>query len=160
MKKILPSVFVATLLFFCAFQGKSQEVVSSAGNHHESETMSISWTLGEIATETFTAGDVILTQGFHQPTITVVSVEELAEFDLTVTAFPNPATDILNVRIENHDYQSVSFALYDMSGRKFVSGDFSGDEEQISFSSLKPGVYFLRIIVEGKEARAFKILKQ
>lgn len=160
MKKTLPLAFVASLFFLFAFQGKGQEVVSSAGNHHESETMSVSWTLGETVIETFTAGDMNLTQGFHQPTLTLVSVEELADFDLTVTAFPNPATDILNVRFENHDYQKVSFALYDMSGREFTSGDIAGDEEQISFASLNPGVYFLKIMVDGKEARAFKILKQ
>ncbi|TVQ17814.1 MAG: T9SS C-terminal target domain-containing protein [Bacteroidetes bacterium] len=160
MRKSLQSASFAVIFFFMAFQAVSQEVVSSAGNYHESETMSISWTLGETVTETFTAGELILTQGFQQPTLIVVSVDELADFDLTVTAFPNPTADILTVKLENHNYDKVSYTLYDMSGRLFTSGDFSGSEERISFTSLKSGVYFLTIMVEGKEARTLKILKQ
>jgi hypothetical protein len=42
-------------------------VISSSGDYFEGSNASISWTLGEIATETFTNGSVVLTQGFQQP---------------------------------------------------------------------------------------------
>ncbi|MEZ5082109.1 MAG: hypothetical protein R2750_01450 [Bacteroidales bacterium] len=61
------------LSFFAIFpvliyaQSVSPEVISSAGDYYEGTNVSLSWTLGEIATETYTNGNVILTQGFQQP---------------------------------------------------------------------------------------------
>jgi hypothetical protein len=48
-------------------QTLSPEVISSAGGYFENTDASLSWTLGETVTETFTGTNVILTQGFQQP---------------------------------------------------------------------------------------------
>lgn len=45
----------------------AQQVVASAGGYFEGNNVTLSWTLGEPVTETFTGSDVILTQGFQQP---------------------------------------------------------------------------------------------
>lgn len=58
--------------FFLYAQSVSPEVVSSAGDYYEGANVSISWTLGEIATETYSSGDIILTQGFQQPISVVI----------------------------------------------------------------------------------------
>lgn len=138
----------------------AQEAVVSAGNYHENENKSISWTLGEVAIETFVAGDLILTQGFHQPTITVVSVEDFPGFDLKVQVYPNPATELLNVYLEYGNYENVTFGLYDMSGRLMVSDKMKNEMQQISFSAYPSGIYFLRMTIDGREAKSFKIVKQ
>lgn len=74
------------VLFFIPFiisaQSVSPEVISSSGDYYQGVNASLSWTLGEIATETFTAGDVILTQGFQQ-SITIA----IAGIDLDVLVF-------------------------------------------------------------------------
>ena len=49
-------------------QYTSPEVIATAGDFFSNATVSISWTLGEITTETFTGSNVALTQGFQQPT--------------------------------------------------------------------------------------------
>ena len=63
--------FILAVLFFtvCSFSQIALEpsVIASGGTYSETETMSISWTLGELATTTLTEGDMILTQGFQQP---------------------------------------------------------------------------------------------
>ncbi len=64
--KILTIVFFATTLL-CQPQTIDSQVVSSSGDYFEGPNSSISWTLGEIATETLTDGNFILTQGFQQP---------------------------------------------------------------------------------------------
>lgn len=48
-------------------QSIERDVVASSGDYFDNGSVSLSWTLGEIATETYTAGNVILTQGFQQP---------------------------------------------------------------------------------------------
>ncbi len=67
MKKALISlIFSGIFMLFC-LQVFSQEVIATAGGYYEGENFSVSWTLGEPVTETFTGADVILTQGFQQP---------------------------------------------------------------------------------------------
>ena len=59
-------IFVIFPAFIFA-QSVSPEVVASAGDYYENANVSLSWTLGEIATETYSTGNIILTQGFQQP---------------------------------------------------------------------------------------------
>jgi hypothetical protein len=63
---ILSIAFFATTIL-CHAQSIDRQVVSSSRDYFEGPNSSISWTLGEIATETLTDGNFILTQGFHQP---------------------------------------------------------------------------------------------
>jgi len=67
MKKVIISLVTLLIPFIITAQSVSPEVISSSGDYYEGVNGSISWTLGEIATETYTAGNVILTQGFQQP---------------------------------------------------------------------------------------------
>ena len=66
MKNTLSFLFIITFTFL-SFQVKAQQVIASAGGYYEGDNISISWTLGEPVTETFSGGGVILTQGFQQP---------------------------------------------------------------------------------------------
>lgn len=45
----------------------AQQVVTTSGNFDESDSFSLSWTVGEPITETFSTGEFFLTQGFQQP---------------------------------------------------------------------------------------------
>jgi hypothetical protein len=62
MKK---SILFLIVFAFAALssQAKAQQVIASAGGYYEGENISLSWTLGEPVTETFSAGGVILTPG-------------------------------------------------------------------------------------------------
>jgi len=75
MKNI--NLFLALLLpAFLIAQSVSPEVISSAGDYYEGANASLSWTLGEIATETYDNGTNILTQGFQQPiTVALVGID-------------------------------------------------------------------------------------
>ena len=80
MKKIFHLILISIIPGLLTGQSISPSVIASAGNYHEGTTASLSWTLGEIATETYTAGNVILTQGFQQPisiSITGINVDVL-----------------------------------------------------------------------------------
>lgn len=62
------------LAFNCLIaQTTSPQVVTSSGGYYEGTSASISWTMGELATETYTTDGITLTQGFQQPIIVSVS---------------------------------------------------------------------------------------
>ena len=67
MKKISTLLVGLVISLTITAQSVSPEVVASAGDYFEGINASLSWTLGEIATETYSNGGIILTQGFQQP---------------------------------------------------------------------------------------------
>lgn len=93
------SVFALSLLLFSAVvnaQSLDQQVIGSSGRQYVTASARVAFTIGEPLTATLTGQDGIITQGFHQGTITVTSVrEELAAAALSV--HPNPAVDVLTV---------------------------------------------------------------
>jgi hypothetical protein len=66
MKKLLISIFTIVSVNLFA-QSISPTVISTAGGYSTGTTASLSWTLGEVATETLSNGSYTLTQGFQQP---------------------------------------------------------------------------------------------
>lgn len=60
-----------------------------------------------------------------------------------VAVYPNPATDVLNIR--NFDANTISFDLITSTGQLVNSGTLAGSDNQISLSDLATGMYILMI---------------
>lgn len=155
---IAGAVFIS--IYIMGSTSQAQEVVATSGGDHQAGGYSLSWTLGEIATESFSAGSFILTQGFHQPTLTVVSVPELADPGFSIRAYPNPADDFLNLHIDHEEPASFRYVLGDMRGRPIISDRMHGHESQLQLSTLPPGIYLLSVIHENKAVQTFQIIKR
>ena len=65
MKKIVFLILLAPILTFA--QEMDQYVIASQGDFSETPEMSLSWTFGEILTETAFIEQGAFTQGFQQP---------------------------------------------------------------------------------------------
>lgn len=78
MKKIILIIIGGLLTVGVIAQSTSPEVIASSGDYYESANASLSWTMGELATETYSSGVNTLTQGFQQPKgVTVKGVDIL-----------------------------------------------------------------------------------
>jgi len=66
MKKLILIFVIFSASTVCLAQSIERDVVASSGDHYENQNISLSWTLGEIATETYSNGNIVLTQGFQQ----------------------------------------------------------------------------------------------
>lgn len=81
MKRIIfYSIFIVLLSKASSAQSLLQEVIGSAGSVNIVENVHISWTLGEVMIETFKKNNFYLTQGFHQPLIKTIALDEEYEF--------------------------------------------------------------------------------
>lgn len=158
MRKVFATGVV--LCFLLAGPLSAQEVVAPAGGYYESANMSVSWTLGELAIETFQEGDYILTQGFHQTELLVVSVDELPANDLEIIAHPNPVSHRLNIKVENEVSSRVTYQLYDISGRLLAADQLQGQSDALSFENHEDGIYFLKVSVDNQVVKTFKVVKQ
>ncbi len=116
------------------------------------------FTLGEIAIETLKSEQYMLTQGFHQPSLGVISLLESPQTKISI--FPNPVTDILNLEFSSSQNEFIEIRIIDLSG-KIIFYDFTFPERnfyKINTTFLKLGTYILEVITE-KEKDLFKIQK-
>lgn len=157
MKKEILAIFVGGLLLVNV---SAQEAVVPGGGYHQGNGVSISWTLGELAIETFVAGNKILTQGFQQPDVILVSVVNPGEKSPNIIAYPNPASDYLYIGIMSDFTENLSLHIYDSTGRLLVRDKIDSPLWEIPFHAYEPGLYVVRIYLDTQPVKDFKIMKK
>lgn len=157
------------LILICFFGGSSfgqsisSYVVASAGESVEADGVSISWTLGDIAIETFATSDIILTQGFQQGYFEVTSVGEPLSDNFELKIFPNPATEYVMVELQSDEIKNALIQIYDMNGRLVYNEKITVLEgsSKIELTNLNSSQYILKLsAVTGEVLQTFKLIKR
>ena len=122
---------------------------------------SVSYSVGQVVYTTHTGTSGSVAEGVQQPyEISVVTgLEEAQSINLSVTAYPNPTTDYLTLRIDEFEISNLSFQLYDMNGKLLQNEKISGNQTSIVMSNLVPATYFVKVTEGNKEVKTFKIIK-
>ena len=122
---------------------------------------SVSYSVGQVVYTTHTGTSGSVAEGVQQPyEISVVTgLEEAQSINLSVTAYPNPTTDYLTLRIDEFEISNLSFQLYDMNGKLLQNEKITGNQTSIVMSNLVVATYFVKIIQGNKEIKTFKIIK-
>ena len=156
MRKRFFFVLATVFLTVCSYAQITLEpsVLATAGNYAETETMSISWTLGELATTTLAGGDMILTQGFQQPFDFGTGINS-EEVNWGIIAYPNPVSDVLFVKFDIDRTKEFLIEIQDVTGRVLSLEQkkeiFPGDVIQLNTSNFTYGVYFLKVFTPDRE---------
>lgn len=162
MKRILFVVFFLTGPIQSFAQFSKHDVIATSGEFFSNSSHSISWTLGECTTETFTATENTLTQGFQQSVYLITSIDDLTIEGITVKAYPNPVSDLINISVKTEDgiQKQVLVRLYDSQGKNLLSDKFSTDLIQLDMSQYSGGFYLLKLANQDNQIiQNFKIQK-
>ena len=148
----------------------AQETIPAAGANVSGSGGSVSFSVGQVVYTSLTGTSGSVDQGVQQPVeISVVnSLEEIEEnigIDLLVSAYPNPATDYLILKVDNlesyssqTDPSAFSFRLFDIQGTLLYSEILTNIETSISVEDLLPATYFLQVTRGIKEVKTFQII--
>ena len=105
-----------------------------------------------------TTGTPVVTTSLAVPgTTTLISV---FTDDQKIRFFPNPAGDILNIELVNHECKTVDIEILSVEGKLFKKYQFTtlGNRYQINVAQLKQGIYLCRIH-NGKSVDTAKFSK-
>jgi hypothetical protein len=156
-------IISAVLFFGLGLTGlRAQEaLLASGGNVVVSGQGTVSYSVGQVVytTSTETTGSVSLGVQQAYEISDVTGIEETSNGHILVTAYPNPATDYLLLKVDNSDISNTSYQLFNMSGKLVECRQLSNNEASIDFSNLDSGIYYLKVIENIKELRTFKIIK-
>lgn len=101
----------------------------------------------------FTHGRGVWMAGFLDE---ISSIYRKSRPDVLISIYPNPVNNILHINMSKVIFNS-RYRIFDKSGKLHLSGKFIGKEHNISVSSLRKGMYFIRFY-NGKDlesAQAF-----
>ncbi len=149
--------FSLLVLLLSAVQFQAQSLIGAAGTEHVGNSAQLSWSLGEIATQTLD-GAVTLTQGFQQVDEISTDVPELSPLS-GMNLYPNPCTSQLFLAIDEPGEFEVE--IYDMNGRVVLhqQAGFSSLNE-LNVMGLTNGHYVLRIReTHGAQSQTFQFIK-
>ncbi len=158
MKRLFLTVGLGIALLSANAQTASPELVSSSGDSFNNTSYQLDWSVGECITATHTAEDYVITQGFHQNSYVVTSVEDLRT-DISMFVYPNPTTDFVSLKVESSKVEGMQYTITDFSGRVLQTANFAGDIEQISFLNYAVGTYFISVTENNQLIKSFKIIK-
>ncbi len=72
---------------------------------------------------------------------------------------PNPATNHLNLKVENYETDNLSYQLYNIKGTLLENRKIEDVETDIIVRNFNAGTYFLKVIDKQREIKTFKIIK-
>ncbi len=130
----------------------AQTLISPGGATVANASMSVSYSIGEIAITTLSDFEDAYTQGFQQPTFTKPVDECMPGAINVLVLFPNPVKDVINLQGQFNCFIQYSILR---AGQAVKSGTFDGSP--IDVSGLTPGIYFLHLI--GKQTQFSRIIK-
>ena len=152
---------VALFLFGLIVTGiNAQETITASGGEATGDG-SASYTVGQVFYQTHTGDDGSVAEGVQQPyeISVVVSIEEAAGINLSLSAYPNPTKDFLTLEINDYDSEKLSYKIYDINGKLIDNRIITDNQISIDMSNLVSAVYFLSVIDNNKEIKNFKIIK-
>ncbi|MBN2729529.1 MAG: T9SS type A sorting domain-containing protein [Bacteroidales bacterium] len=141
---------------------QAQTSINATGGNTSGSGGSASYSVGQLVYQTHTGTNGSVAEGVQQPyEISVVTgLEEAKGINLSISAYPNPTTDFLELKVESEKLEDFSYQLYDMSGKLLQSAKITGPQTIIVMSNFVPATYFLKVIEGEKEVKTFKIIKK
>ena len=158
MKKLL--IILTIMLLFVGLH--AQESTTASGGEASGNGGTISYSVGQVVYGTHSGTTGSVSEGIQQPyEISVIIGLEETGINLNISAFPNPTTDYLILKIADDAHQESRFTitLYDLNGRVIEQQVVVSNETAIDMASLNAATYILKVNNENQEVKTFKIIK-
>ena len=137
----------------------AQEAILTSGGNATGNEGSVSYSVGQIVYSRYEGSTGSLTQGVQQYDISIVTGVENKKINLEISAFPNPTKNNLILIINDIDFSNLTFQLFDISGKFLQKKRIADNQTMVDLSGYSSGIYFVRVLKENMELKAFKIIK-
>ncbi len=150
------------VILFCASMIFAQEGIHTSGGEATGTGGNVSYSVGQLFVGSPTGTGGIVTEGVQQPyeIFIVTEIENPYAVDLSLSAYPNPAIDNLNLQVESIQNSDLSYLLTDLNGRVLSMSNITETITQIDMSKLPSATYFVKVMNIEKEIKVFKIIKR
>ncbi|MBL1279526.1 MAG: T9SS type A sorting domain-containing protein [Fluviicola sp.] len=138
------------ILLLCALnlgsQLTAQELIGTAGGFSPTAQGSLSWSIGEIETETYTTVDGQFTTGYQQVYDSTLSVTKVNQ-EISLRVYPNPCQNTISIEAESL-LGRCSVSIIDCQSKIVLEKTIyleSSKKEILDLTKLVKGYYFIKI---------------
>jgi len=156
MKKLL---FLITCSVFYITSYSQQTVIATSGDYFRNGSTSISFTIGDLMIDSYLGSNSSITQGFQQTQVLSTEIENVTKVGLNISIYPNPTTDIVNIKFEGDNLDNISYVLYDIKGQKLIQEPIIKGQSKLSLLQYLPSIYLLKIVKGTTTIHTFKLVK-
>src|SRR5690606_34811765 len=115
------------------------------------------YTVGELTTVTLNTSGTTLTQGFHQPEISILSINDY-ENNMSFSLYPNPTTQF--VTVESSTDIDLSIEIYSLQGELISNSSMFKTQTTLDLTQLSSGSYILFIkSADGRPMHSNTVIK-
>ena len=161
MSKLIIIVSILLTLLTFSIESHSQESVNSSGKDISGDGGTVSYSVGQVAFNTYSGINGSVAQGVQQAyeIFVLTGTDHLKEISLNFIAYPNPTTDFLILKIKNVIDEKLFCQLFDMNGRLLLTRNIDNEETTIPMQEYATATYYLKIIEDQRNVKTFKIIK-
>ena len=145
--------------FLSGIVSYGQTSVNTAGGEVKNTSGSVSYSIGQVAYTSVSNSNGSVSQGVQQAyQISTLNLEEKA-FNFSLSAYPNPTQDNLNLRVGNYRQEQLVYRLLDMGGKLLSEAKIQTQETVIEMQQLPSATYYVEVHHDNKKVQSFKIVK-
>lgn len=138
----------------------SQQTVLPTGGNSIGPGGIVHFSVGQVFYTTNSGVNGSVAQGVQQPyEISVKTGIDISKIQLYISAYPNPSTDYLILKIEDLTLDKLKYLLFDINGRLLQSEIITDRITNIKMVNYQPSSYILKISQDQREIKSFKIIK-
>lgn len=159
MKSII-KLIVCLLIGLNITKVQAQQAMIASGGTASSVNGNVSYSVGQITFTTISNPTGAISQGIQRPfEIYTLGSNDFQNISLKMSIYPNPSTTLVNLRIDDLDFNSYEYQLFDITGKQILNKKICQIVTQISLENLQVATYFLNVSDNSKTIKSFKIIK-
>ena len=78
---------------------------------------------------------------------------------ISLSAFPNPTSDFLTLRIDGDYVDGLNCSMFDISGKEIMQQRITSSETSFDVQQLPSSTYFVQVTKGKNEVKTFKVVK-
>ena len=129
------------------------------GGDIEGSGITISYTIGQIAVQSYGEGSTSISEGVQQPyEIQTIGIDNYPGITLNTMVYPNPTLGNVQLTMNNVQFEG-EVRVFDLNGKFLFSKKIEGETTVIPMSDLATGTYFVNVLNGTQVLKTFKVVK-
>lgn len=155
LRIIFPSIF----FIMTGATAFSQSAIVPMGGDIEGSGITISYTIGQIAVQSYGEGSTSISEGVQQPyEIQTIGIDNYPGITLNAMVYPNPTLGNVQLTMNNVQFEG-EVRVFDLNGKFLFSKKIEGETTVIPMSDLATGTYFVNVLNGTQVLKTFKVVK-
>lgn len=150
---------IVILFAITASVANCQESTLTTGESASNSNGSISFSVGQTNYENSSNSIGSYSQGVQQPYEYYVLDITAHDVSLSVTLYPNPASNYVVIEFGDNQMLNCTFQLTDMTGRILQKGNLESPKTLVNLESLLPSTYFIEVKTTNNQTKTYQITK-